>query len=780
MKLTTIFTTAAVMLLSVSTALAADLSGNKTKRALQLPTLTREQRNALVANTATTTSSQPRRAPLATAALDEPELLLEEDFALMAAGSEEEPDATMLPEDYFDTGNQFLPDGYTHTSGWWGCGIYQAGGSCFLGYPGYGGVITTPNLNLNGKIRVSFKMKPGANIKKNAMLIVNIAYGDQYNPIYYDAKTLKLAAGEPWTDYTLDFECDYTGDDAYVQFNGMLNDNGKFIDDIKIERVGYILSKPIASQPTDYTGDAFTALWNEQGAATGYLLTAYSAEVIGEASVVEDDFNSASLPSFIDGSTGITIEDLPNATDDKALKITPTTPLIISTPNKMINGLKFSSFCYDPSGMGLPEGEIKLYGYLKGSWVEAPVSKQLSGLSEKPDAYWLFSDDDLVIIDKYDKIKLESDVDAYIDDMSLSLDAEMKYDYVAEDLPVSGSSYYLENLNPERDYFFYVMATDGENTTAPSNIVKIYQLLPPVAKEASDIDPRGGFTANWESSPKAESYLVTVYDAVAVEEDEENRVILSETFSKAHVSDEGYTMDAPYYLGNDYNPETLDEYTDNAGWMGIVTTVYDNMLGCDWDYMGMSILSSPCFDASNNGGVFTVEFDCYAPMGDMMTLQNSAISVERIAITPGLNHYSQTFSNGFMQSYVCFYTTYGYPFLVSNVKVTQNVSKGDIIRTLVAQSEATADNSYYFPELKKQEDKLLLYSVKAQYEREGVTYISADSNEMLVQIESAIENISADATADTMIYDILGRPMGRSLENLPNGFYIQNKKVIKK
>ncbi|MCF0186818.1 MAG: hypothetical protein HUJ98_10070, partial [Bacteroidaceae bacterium] len=112
MKITTIFASVALMLLCASTALATDLSVNKTKRVLHLPSETKEQRNTLVGKAVTIEESQPRLlAPVSTAPLDEPELILEEDFSLMSAGSEEEPDATMLPEDYFDTGNQFLPDG---------------------------------------------------------------------------------------------------------------------------------------------------------------------------------------------------------------------------------------------------------------------------------------------------------------------------------------------------------------------------------------------------------------------------------------------------------------------------------------------------------------------------------------------------------------------------------------------------------------------------------------------------------------------------------------------
>lgn len=75
--------------------------------------------------------SPTRMAKAPTRAEQQAETLLFEDFSKFTAGSEDNPDPTMLPESYLTDNNPLLPEQYTHKPGWWGMGIYQAGGTCF-------------------------------------------------------------------------------------------------------------------------------------------------------------------------------------------------------------------------------------------------------------------------------------------------------------------------------------------------------------------------------------------------------------------------------------------------------------------------------------------------------------------------------------------------------------------------------------------------------------------------------------------------------------------------
>lgn len=224
--------------------------------------------------------SPTRMAKAPTRAEQQAETLLFEDFSKFTAGSEDNPDPTMLPESYLTDNNPLLPEQYTHKPGWWGMGIYQAGGTCFLGYPEYGGIITTPGMNMNGVIRITFKGKAApANGEKGAHVILCFVSGDPYNPTKIVEKYQYVALTSEWAEYTYDFNVDYTGDDACLQINGITYDAGKYIDDLKIERIGTFLSTPRATEATEYTGDSFVANWQAQLATDDYLLTAYTRRV---------------------------------------------------------------------------------------------------------------------------------------------------------------------------------------------------------------------------------------------------------------------------------------------------------------------------------------------------------------------------------------------------------------------------------------------------------------------------------------------------------------------
>lgn len=87
------------------------------------------------------------------------ETLIYEDFSLMTKGTEDAPDGTMYPEDYETTYNMYLPDDLFHTPGWFGLGVYQAGGNMALNYPGFGGVLNSPMMNMQGRIRMQLRVK---------------------------------------------------------------------------------------------------------------------------------------------------------------------------------------------------------------------------------------------------------------------------------------------------------------------------------------------------------------------------------------------------------------------------------------------------------------------------------------------------------------------------------------------------------------------------------------------------------------------------------------------
>ena len=102
----------------------------------------------------------------AAASQSEATVVLEEDFSLFTAGSEDMPDnVNIAPEvDY----TYLVDTAYTHQPGWLGYYVFQAGGCAALkeyeyyGYM-YGGYISTPEAELYGEVTVTFRARRAGN-----------------------------------------------------------------------------------------------------------------------------------------------------------------------------------------------------------------------------------------------------------------------------------------------------------------------------------------------------------------------------------------------------------------------------------------------------------------------------------------------------------------------------------------------------------------------------------------------------------------------------------------
>ena len=443
----------------------------------------------------------------------EGELLLFEDFSGFTAGSVEEPDETMLPESYFTDNDPMIPAEYTQTPGWWGMGIYQAGGTCFLGYPEYGGIITTPGMNMNGVIRITFKGKAApANGEKGADVILCFVSGDPYNPTKIVEKYQYVALTSEWAEYTYDFNVDYTGDDACLQINGITYDAGKYIDDLKIERIGTFLSTPRATEATEYTGDSFVANWQAQLATDDYLLTAYTRRVPeGDDITAETDFSDGKMPEYISGEN-VKVTPIIGSESDNAIELGQNSVLIIDGQGGLLHDMVYK-FWMQLDTPEEHEQAIYVDGWNGTSWQSITILN-VHNRSDKPEqivdlgkledqypAYFRFRD-------LYTKVRITGPEDAgyrfYFDDLKMTSSQPIETIYACNETPVKGTSYKVTGMDPNADYEYYVQAVLDDEKSDISNVVKVYQLLKPTTTEATDVDPRGGFTANWNALPKAE------------------------------------------------------------------------------------------------------------------------------------------------------------------------------------------------------------------------------------------------------------------------------------
>ena len=694
--------------------------------------------------------SPTRMAKAPTRAEQQAETLLFEDFSKFTAGSEDNPDPTMLPESYLTDNNPLLPEQYTHKPGWWGMGIYQAGGTCFLGYPEYGGIITTPGMNMNGVIRITFKGKAApANGEKGADVILCFVSGDPYNPTKIVEKYEYVALTSEWAEYTYDFNVDYTGDDACLQINGITYDAGKYIDDLKIERIGTFLSTPRATEATEYTGDSFVANWQAQLATDDYLLTAYTRRVPeGDDITAETDFSDGKMPEYISGEN-VKVTPIIGSESDNAIELGQNSVLIIDGQGGLLHDMVYK-FWMQLDTPEEHEQAIYVDGWNGTSWQSITISN-VHNRSDKPEqivdlgkledqypAYFRFRD-------LYTKVRITGPEDAgyrfYFDDLKMTSSQPIETIYACNETPVKGTSYKVTGMDPNADYEYYVQAVLDDEKSDISNVVKVYQLLKPTTTEATDVDPRGGFTANWNALPKAEEYQTMCYRITDVTADNEAYPLLTETFKGA--TKDGATLDTPYLVGNDYASESLDDVADNVGWSGIGLAYAGNMVGCGQD-MGMSQLESPTFDASHNNGVFNVSFNCYGTPGEMMVVQNAEISYQYVSLKEGVTNYNLTFEDGADNTCLVFYVMNGTPFLIGDVKVTQSMKAGEQIRTCLATSPWIAETSYFFSNAVADGEDKIGYTVQARYKRDLTWYYSPLSDVQIVEDKSGVDDIQID------------------------------------
>lgn len=200
-------------------------------------------------------------------------VVIEEDFSLCSAGSEDDP-----VKEYIENADYSIPSKYTHTPGWSGRAIMQAGGCIAIGkyYDTFTeqtmtGQIETPVLDLHrdrGRAYLQFRAKsmiPGPDL----LTIRWVTPGDPF-PVTGEEQTVYIN-GMVWSTVNIDLtDCP---EDAIVQIWSEYNE--LLVDDIKIEQFNALIDSPTALKWTDFTGDSFTANWSEVEDADHYLLNCY-------------------------------------------------------------------------------------------------------------------------------------------------------------------------------------------------------------------------------------------------------------------------------------------------------------------------------------------------------------------------------------------------------------------------------------------------------------------------------------------------------------------------
>lgn len=150
-------------------------------------------------------------------------ILLQEDFSLFTAGSEDAPDTENVVTDVYG-GNYFLNPELTNRPGWIGHFVYQAGGMAYLG-DALNAFIDTPEMLIQGTIHLSFKARIRSG--QQNMTVVGLCRNTT-DPQPYDMAGFYMTS--EWTQYDFDLNMP-VADTVFIQINGFTT---WYLDDLVI------------------------------------------------------------------------------------------------------------------------------------------------------------------------------------------------------------------------------------------------------------------------------------------------------------------------------------------------------------------------------------------------------------------------------------------------------------------------------------------------------------------------------------------------------------------
>lgn len=693
-----------------------------------------------------------QRTPLKSPArASEQEVIFEEDFSGIKGGTEEEPGAEIGT--YTQDGNTFWPEDITKIPGWWGIGTYAIDGALGLCYPGVGGIVCSGPANMYGNLHIKFRAKARVGNKegRNCAMIVSVVCGDPYNPTIASPDMVvivNLKVEDGWQDVEVNLRNPNRLDDSRLQINGMTYSAAGFvIDDIKITRDFDFCLPPTEMLCGNFTDDGFTIMWNQGAENNSYEFSLRQEKKLSEPFDATETFDG-SLPQY--WSTTGTVESKGGSENSAALRIGAGQELKLAFGGGRLASM--SAFLNGQNFDETSEAVMKMVGiYEDGSEEELGNIKvpKLSATGESLDLNSVISNKTYQLIGfKFVAEGFGADQCCYIDNLQYKASPACETTQVLTDKPVSDTQIVLTGLDPENEY--YVGVRGVKNQQLKSDFLGYYYVpgMPaPKVLEATDLEKRGAYTANWTPSPKAKSYTVSNFKVDPITEDKENYVVLRDDFEKANSAAQEYPI-ALY----------LDDWTDCKGWhTDMLPDGFKTSLVADAGYVGALNLPlyAPQVSLDNDGGKFTVRFKVKAFGGELIRVYsgNEMQTFDFNEVNPGGDPYSfeeheveMHFNNGTELQSIVIMSTAG-TFLLDWFEITQNVKAGDRIIRYLDHADVQGHDSaeYRFSGLENAEGVKFGYNVSAYGDYMGQTFNSLPSNLVLVDLnQTGLGSLGSD------------------------------------
>ena len=680
--------------------------------------------------------------------------LLEEDFSLMTAGSEMEPDGTNL----VDLETYMVDPNYTHTPGWSGAYVYQAGGMCAIGNS-YMAYINTPEFEMAGSVHISFRARIQSG--NQCQTIIGLCI-DPWNPQIIDFDGIYMTS--EWQTYEFDFS-NPESLNAFIQINCF---TPWLLDDLLITRELDFMPAPNALDATHYTMEGFDANWNEVATAEDYLLTVFKRDFYGPEQVyvapesfenINNDgqfinWNNPNIPEgwVLNLQAGSTRQVTTDAYDGNlALCMDAVGDTIILPSNGgrfLASTVYLKLLAYNPDNDAT---QLEFIGKVNGEWQYVGVYIPDWNVYNNHGMEWsstnLFS---LWIDNMYDEFGLaysgEGNTIYALDFWDYTTSQACTMETVYEDIEIAAPnlSYTVTGLNPAEDHYYYLKARNGEfGESVKSNYISCFGLCPPVMREASGII-EGGYTANWEAHPKADAYEIHNYYVMTAETDQPNAVVFSEDFVQVHNG----VMPPDYLIDDDPYYHRLDQYTVQPDWYGAGIILAEGMLGAaDNEYLYGNLYTPQI--TLNNAETFHVKATIWGWEGETVSITATTTGeVHSFEYAEsGLQTLEMDFTAGpeSHRERLRFEDRYGYPFLIDNLQVMQDLHVGDKTYNIVSWNlieDGTAE-SYTYTGLDSYGVEDFAYDLIAIHTAFGDDYESINSEYREATIMVSVEETSS-------------------------------------
>lgn len=548
--------------------------------------------------------------------------VIDEDFSLFTAGSEDAPATTDL-----GTGSGYTIDAqYTKAAGWHGRGVWQAGGACALGtyesdyYGTSYGYISTPEMELYGELTVTFRARRTSDSSTQTLLYLALCDNDE-GPV--DSKDIYPSA--EWTTYTFVTNKGTFNNRNLLQFAA---EDGKILlDDIKVTRKRNTIPSPTANSPINMSPTEFVASWQPVAEAKSYLLDVYykampeGEPVEGEMEEHFDGINATTdgkidtaNPNYPEGwvinlsSAGT--QDLGTA---EGTHLSGKQSLCFDAVGDVVTSptapapLSFASFWIKPSVMDDDAYDMSLLGIevIHGDGTTEHIANlPYYWLSEEGEYYDISSDDlgeNAVAIRLW--MEQKGKVNFYVDDFSYEYATQAVNTPLLEGEELTDTFRVVSGIDPAKDYYYYVRAKEANLISTASSTIWVDGLvgMKPQGNPATEVEATA-FTANWEAIPHAQNYNVDLYKVLTTTQNDEKVQLLKEDFGLA----EGGTMENPNSpSGWTMTSNLAEEGVTHTQWTGIYAVWTDGKVGgragSDWSRGGL--LATPALPLGDGGDV---------------------------------------------------------------------------------------------------------------------------------------------------------------------------------